>query len=156
MWLPLLDSNQGLRVQSPVPYQLGEGATPLVPRAGFEPAPSDLKDRRPRPLDERGNGVVGNRQSAIEPTAVPDCLLPTADCPNLVSVDGFEPPISCSQGRRGRPGSPTRWWSRVASAGAITRVRARKPKRESCSQDWSTRQDSNLHLPGPQPGALSC
>jgi hypothetical protein len=27
----------------------------LVPRAGFEPAPSDLKDRCPRPLDERGD-----------------------------------------------------------------------------------------------------
>ena len=27
-WLPLLDSNQGFRVQSPVPYQLGEGAIP--------------------------------------------------------------------------------------------------------------------------------
>ena len=26
----------------------------VEPRAGFEPAPSDLKDRRPRPLDERG------------------------------------------------------------------------------------------------------
>lgn len=29
-WLPLLGSNQGLRVQSPVPCQLGEGATRLV------------------------------------------------------------------------------------------------------------------------------
>ena len=26
MWLPLLGSNQAVRVQSPVPYQLGEGA----------------------------------------------------------------------------------------------------------------------------------
>ena len=26
MWLPLLDSNQAVRDQSPVPYQLGEGA----------------------------------------------------------------------------------------------------------------------------------
>jgi hypothetical protein len=26
MWLPLLDSNQAARDQSPVPYQLGEGA----------------------------------------------------------------------------------------------------------------------------------
>ena len=26
-WLPLLGSNQAARVQSPVPYQLGEGAT---------------------------------------------------------------------------------------------------------------------------------
>jgi hypothetical protein len=26
----------------------------------------------------------------------------------VVSVDGFEPPISCFQGRQGRPGSPTR------------------------------------------------
>ena len=31
MWLPLLDSNQALRVQSPVPCQLGEGATPYQP-----------------------------------------------------------------------------------------------------------------------------
>ena len=54
-WLPLLGSNQALRGQSPVPYQLGEGATRLVPRAGFEPAPPDLKDRGPRPLDERGD-----------------------------------------------------------------------------------------------------
>ena len=28
MWLPLLGSNQALRDQSPVPYQLGEGAMP--------------------------------------------------------------------------------------------------------------------------------
>ena len=27
----------------------------LVPRAGFEPAPPDLNDRYPRPLDERGD-----------------------------------------------------------------------------------------------------
>jgi hypothetical protein len=60
VWLPLLGSNQGLRVQSPVPYQLGEGATRLVPRAGFEPAPPDLKDRRPRPLDERGEIGAGS------------------------------------------------------------------------------------------------
>jgi hypothetical protein len=59
-WLPLLGSNQALRGQSPVPYQLGEGAIRLVPRAGFEPAPSDLKDRRPRPLDERGDIGAGS------------------------------------------------------------------------------------------------
>jgi hypothetical protein len=41
--LPLLDSNQAARDQSPVPYQLGEGV--IVPRAGFEPAFPDLKDR---------------------------------------------------------------------------------------------------------------
>ena len=35
----------------------------LVPRAGFEPAPSDLKDRCPRPLDERG---VLERAARIE------------------------------------------------------------------------------------------
>jgi hypothetical protein len=57
-WLPLLGSNQAARVQSPVPYQLGEGA--LVPRAGLEPASSDLKDRCPRPLDERGNDGAGS------------------------------------------------------------------------------------------------
>ena len=28
MWLPLLGSNQAARDQSPVPYQLGEGAMP--------------------------------------------------------------------------------------------------------------------------------
>ena len=28
IWLPLLDSNQAARDQSPVPYQLGEGAIP--------------------------------------------------------------------------------------------------------------------------------
>jgi hypothetical protein len=28
IWLPLLDSNQAPRDQSPVPYQLGEGAIP--------------------------------------------------------------------------------------------------------------------------------
>ena len=60
VWLPLLGSNQALRDQSPVPYQLGEEATRLVPRAGFEPAPPDLKDRRPRPLDERGDGGAGS------------------------------------------------------------------------------------------------
>ena len=43
-----------------MPYQLGEGATRLVPRAGFEPAPPDLKDRRPRPLDERGEIGAGS------------------------------------------------------------------------------------------------
>jgi hypothetical protein len=77
----------------------------MVPRAGFEPAPSDLKDRRPRPLDERGNWAIGNRQSNLCSSR-----LPIAYCrlPKVVSVDGFEPPISCSQGRRGRPGSPTR------------------------------------------------
>jgi hypothetical protein len=32
----------------------------LVPRAGFEPAPSDLKDRCPRPLDERGDVGAGS------------------------------------------------------------------------------------------------
>ena len=32
----------------------------LAPRAGFEPAPSDLKDRCPRPLDERGNVGAGS------------------------------------------------------------------------------------------------
>ena len=32
----------------------------LVPRAGFEPAPSDLKDRCPRPLDERGQLGAGS------------------------------------------------------------------------------------------------
>ena len=32
----------------------------LVPRAGFEPAPPDLKDRRPRPLDERGDSGAGS------------------------------------------------------------------------------------------------
>ena len=58
-WLPLLGSNQAARVQSPVPYLLGEGANALVPRAGFEPAPSDLKDRYPGPLDERGNVGAG-------------------------------------------------------------------------------------------------
>ena len=57
-WLPLLVSNQAARVQSPVPYLLGEGA--LVPRAGFEPALSDLKDRCPRPLDERGHDGAGS------------------------------------------------------------------------------------------------
>ena len=49
-WLPLLGSNQALRDQSPVPYQLGEGANAVVPRAGFEPAFPDLKDRCPRPI----------------------------------------------------------------------------------------------------------
>ena len=32
----------------------------VEPRAGFEPAPSDLKDRCPRPLDERGNVGAGS------------------------------------------------------------------------------------------------
>jgi hypothetical protein len=32
----------------------------LVPRAGFEPAPSDLKDRCPGPLDERGDVGAGS------------------------------------------------------------------------------------------------
>ena len=32
----------------------------LVPRAGFEPASSDLKDRCPRPLDERGDVGAGS------------------------------------------------------------------------------------------------
>ena len=32
----------------------------LVPRAGFEPASSDLKDRCPRPLDERGEIGAGS------------------------------------------------------------------------------------------------
>jgi hypothetical protein len=58
VWLPLLGLNQAARDQSPVPYQLGEGA--LVPRAGFEPALSDLKDRCPRPLDERGDNGAGS------------------------------------------------------------------------------------------------
>ena len=62
-WPPLLGSNQALRGQSPVPYQLGEGATRLVPRAGFEPAPPDLKDRGPRPLDERGDEWSERRES---------------------------------------------------------------------------------------------
>ena len=44
----------------PVPYQLGEGAMRLVPRAGIEPAPPDLKDRCPRPLDERGDVGAGS------------------------------------------------------------------------------------------------
>jgi hypothetical protein len=37
-----------------------------VPRAGFEPAPSDLKDRCPRPLDERGDvGAGGENRTRI-------------------------------------------------------------------------------------------
>ena len=32
----------------------------MEPRAGFEPAPSDLKDRCPRPLDERGDVGAGS------------------------------------------------------------------------------------------------
>ena len=31
-----------------------------MPRAGFEPASSDLKDRHPRPLDERGDTGAGS------------------------------------------------------------------------------------------------
>ncbi len=166
-WWPLWLAPLGFE---PRPPSSKPGALParrrgkaMVPRAGFEPAPSDLKDRRPRPLDERGDGESGSRQSAIEPL-LPDCRLPIAQnmadgagieparpeglgalasrclttrptirdgqsvitmnistlcldvcrycllptCPNLVSVDGFEPPISCFQGRQGRPGSPTR------------------------------------------------
>ena len=71
-WLPLLDLNQALRVQSPVPCQLDEGAT---------------------------SHVDSNHRS--------------------------------SAGRQGR--APLH-----------------------ADDDWSTRQDSNLHLPGPQPGAFSC
>jgi hypothetical protein len=43
----------------------------------------------------------------------------------MVRVGGFEPPVSCFQGRRGRPDSPT-------------------PCFESAS-GWTSRQDSNLH-----------
>ena len=84
MWLPLLGSNQGLRVQSPVPYRLGEGATRLVPRAGFEPAPSDLKDRRPRPLDERGDVGAGseNRTRVI-------CLEGSSSATELCPLGGW-------------------------------------------------------------------
>ena len=42
-----------------MPYLPGEGGT-VEPRAGFEPAPSDLKDRCPRPLDERGDVGAGS------------------------------------------------------------------------------------------------
>ena len=59
MWLPLLGSNQALRDQSPVPYQLGEGVNAVVPRAGFEPAFPDLTERCPGQLDERGNRGAG-------------------------------------------------------------------------------------------------
>ena len=54
----------------------------------------------------------GSRQVGVGiRTCLEDCLLPLPDCrlPQLVSVGGFEPPISCFQGRQGRPGSPTRW-----------------------------------------------
>ena len=44
----------------PGAYQLREGGTHLVPRAGFEPTPSDLKDRCPWPLDERGDVGAGS------------------------------------------------------------------------------------------------
>jgi hypothetical protein len=43
----------------------------------------------------------------------------------MVRVGGFEPPVSCFQGRRGRPDSPT-------------------PCCELAAR-WSSRQDSNLH-----------
>ena len=65
-------------------------------------------------------------------------------------MDGFEPPISCFQGRQGRPGSPTRWCEQGRFGRSDHRaVRTRQPKRNPALQDWSTRQDSNLHLPGP-------
>ena len=58
---------RGVKVAAPLGFEPSRpsskpGALPtrrrgkaLVPRAGFEPASSDLKDRGPRPLDERGD-----------------------------------------------------------------------------------------------------
>jgi hypothetical protein len=136
----------------------------LAPRAGFEPAPSDLKDRCPRPLDERGDVGAGSenrtRVFCLEGSGFAIELRPRGGwCRNrtcatsrgldalatrcitarptirdwsprvnrtpnpplrrqplssaelrgqVVSVGGFEPPISWFQARQGRPDSPTR------------------------------------------------
>ena len=59
IWLPLLDSNQAARDQSPVPYQLGEGAIRMVPRAGFETRVSRFEGPVSSAIDERGISGAG-------------------------------------------------------------------------------------------------
>lgn len=46
-------------------------------------------------------------------------------------------------GQAGTARLPYRWSSRIASARSVLIRSARKPKRESCFQKWSGRQDSN-------------
>jgi hypothetical protein len=87
----------------------GCAQTEMADGAGIEPARPKRSRRISIALPYRSaNHPMGSRQSVTNS----DCLLPTAYCLNLVSVGGFEPPISCFQGRQGRPGSPTRWSSR--------------------------------------------
>ena len=138
MWLPLLDSNQALRVQSPVPCQLGEGATLyqllslaarrtlLIVGAGsrnrtrivcLEGSSSAIEHAcaggwcRSRTCPTRRSRRVSTAlpcRSANHPQLEPSHARSTLRCGALVSADGFEPPISCVRGRQGRPGSPTR------------------------------------------------
>ena len=138
MWLPLLDSNQARRVQSPVPCQLGEGATPYQPlslaarrtllllgrAARIELAWSAWKVAalplsyacaggwcRSRTCPTRRSRRVSTAlpcRSANHPQLEPSHARSTLRCGALVSAGGFEPPISCVRGRQGRPDSPTR------------------------------------------------
>jgi hypothetical protein len=50
--------------------------TCLAPPAGFEPASTGLKDRRPVPLDEGGNVWSGQRESNPRPTVWKTAALP--------------------------------------------------------------------------------
>jgi hypothetical protein len=67
----------------------------------------------------------------------------------VVSVDGFEPPISCFQGRQGRPGSPTRWigaHGRTRTCTLLVRNQELYPV-ELRVRDWRRDGDSNSGLP---------
>jgi hypothetical protein len=113
------------RVLSPLSYAPSMTSTMIrVPRAGFEPAVSWLKTRRPGPLDERGDGDDAhprreergrrdsnpqppNRQSGTLPVELHPHLSPcTHHCthrmPIAVPRAGFEPAIS--RLRTGCPG----------------------------------------------------